>query len=586
MAFAAQFLTEISRYPSVPDNAAAVFLSSRLQATVAEIDDQGTTEQKELAATFADLLASDFHGKSIVVGGYAGTGKTWLAARLVRLAAELGLKIAVCAPTHKAVEVLAQKLTVPVAAVDPDEIPIPHGTSNATAPEVAKVSSATLHALLGIKLKEGDNGLMLSAVQRSRNGVYLESYDVVFVDEASMVGSRMLDHIRSVQNSDQRPLVVYVGDPGQLMPVEEEAALPAHDGPLLLGMMTPSQIVPPVFMHVQEQSTLTEIVRQKNTGRAHPIAFFAQEIRHYIEGTRPGVFTKSAIMAFIAEHREYMRESVIITQANRLDHIGSALRQRFPEKETRIISWRNFVVDKHNTKVHQMLRGGFLATEPKHMDAPFWPGEIIVARDMFLAFKRFDDAQRNDPVAWEKVLAPINLSEDPEDGIGRKSPAQKAREERDNVLAMVPNNAEMLTVSCWPAQHPYLGIGSWLVTAKLVSSGEKVLFYVANVPRQYEQLRNRTWAEYMTEYGGRKQWSKKRTKSFDRAWTISRACVPVLHTYAMTAHKSQGSTFHHVLVDLDDLVGMIPRGADGYHRALYVAVTRASERVWLTLRGD
>ncbi|MBU2767235.1 AAA family ATPase [Acidithiobacillus ferrivorans] len=585
MDFAAQQITGITSIPVWPDNATDVLLSSQLQATVADLDAQGTVEQKEMAAAFADLLASDFHGKSIVVGGYAGTGKTWLAARLVRLAAELGLKVAVCAPTHKAVEVLAQKLTVPVAAVDPDEIQAPRGTSNATAMEIAKVSSATLHALLGVKLKEGENGLMLSAVQRSRNGVYLESYDVVFVDEASMVGSRMLDHIRLAQNCGERPLVVYVGDPGQLMPVEEEVA-PAHDGPLLQGMMTPSRIVPPVFIQVQEQNTLTEIVRQKDTGRAHPIAFFAQEIRHYIEGTRSGVFSKSAIMAFISEHREYMRESVIITQANRLDNISSTLRQRFPEKETRIVSWRNFVVDKHNTKIHQTLRESFLADEPKHLDAPFWPGEIIVARDMFLAFKRLEDAERNNPAAWEKVLAPINLSEDPEDGIGRKSPAQKAREERDNVLAMVPNNAEMLTVSCWPAQHPYLGIGSWLVTAKLVSSGEKVLFYVANVHRQYEQLRNLTWAEYMTEYGGRKQWSKKRTKSFDRAWTISRACVPVLHTYAMTTHKSQGSTFHHVLVDLDDLVGMIPRGADGYHRALYVAVTRASERVWLTLRGN
>ncbi|QQD74347.1 ATP-binding domain-containing protein [Acidithiobacillus ferrivorans] len=51
-----------------------------------------------------------------------------------------------------------------------------------------------------------------------------------------------------------------------------------------------------------------------------------------------------------------------------------------------------------------------------------------------------------------------------------------------------------------------------------------------------------------------------------------------------TAHKSQGSTFHYAIVDLNDLYSMVRKaGADEYHRAFYVAVTRASERVWIDI---
>ena len=46
------------------------------------------------------------------------------------------------------------------------------------------------------------------------------------------------------------------------------------------------------------------------------------------------------------------------------------------------------------------------------------------------------------------------------------------------------------------------------------------------------------------------------------------------HAYAITSHKSQGSTFHTVFVDFPDMTRI--RDAATFNRALYVAVTRAS----------
>jgi ATP-dependent exoDNAse (exonuclease V) alpha subunit len=49
------------------------------------------------------------------------------------------------------------------------------------------------------------------------------------------------------------------------------------------------------------------------------------------------------------------------------------------------------------------------------------------------------------------------------------------------------------------------------------------------------------------------------------------------HAYAITAHKSQGSTFHTVLVDWGDLSTM--RDAFEFNRGLYVAASRASHHM-------
>ena len=107
--------------------------------------------------------------------------------------------------------------------------------------------------------------------------------------------------------------------------------------------------------------------------------------------------------------------------------------------------------------------------------------------------------------------------------------------------------------------------------------GDPIEFFMANDPREYQRMTREAWTAYRSP-------TRRSAEGFRRAWAVTRACVPVMHAYAMTAHKAQGSTFHYALVDLADLHGMVrTSGADDYHRALYVSVTRASERVWLCL---
>lgn len=69
-----------------------------------------------------------------------------------------------------------------------------------------------------------------------------------------------------------------------------------------------------------------------------------------------------------------------------------------------------------------------------------------------------------------------------------------------------------------------------------------------------------------------------------RAWRdylTFKDCVHCLDfPYAMTIHKSQGSTYENVFLDLDDLNSCADRDYQMYLRLAYVAISRASQRVY------
>ncbi len=472
-----------------------------------------------------------------VLAGYAGTGKTWLVTHLVRAACDAGLRVAVCAPTHKALAVIAAKLD----ACDRNPVWV-----------------GTLHALLGLKLTEHQDGTLQMTMDRRPNGTYLEHYDMVFVDEASMVGPVLLAHIeRTTRRTPTR--ILFIGDPGQLLPVVTRPA-PEDAGQAVLA--TADEIpMPPVFQAVAAQTALTEIVRQKATGRPHPIVQFAQEIRRYIEGQAEGVFGPDAIRFYLDAHRDEIDPGVRLTESARIAHGVMTLRQRRPHKDIRAIAWRNRVVDECNRVIHAGLAGIYprvVSVSPP----PFWVGETVVAREALYAFRPSATMRERDPLSWERALAP--------QGKGRG--AARAFNE---LVELVANNTEMIVQSCDALRHPYLNIASWHVVAELPDH-HIVEFFVADDPREHRRQSADVWNAY-------RQGAKRHDAAFRHAWAVTRACAPVTHAYALTAHKSQGSTFHYVLVDLHDLQGLAADDPHGYHRAFYVAVTRATERVWLGL---
>ena len=60
----------------------------------------------------------------------------------------------------------------------------------------------------------------------------------------------------------------------------------------------------------------------------------------------------------------------------------------------------------------------------------------------------------------------------------------------------------------------------------------------------------------------------------------SRLDIPAIYSYAITIHKSQGSTYRRVFLDIPDVECIKYYSKDQFKRALYTAVTRTSEKLY------
>ena len=129
----------------------------------------------------------------LTLGGFAGTGKTTLISQLRK---EIDIinpkaKIAFCAFTGKAVQVLKNKLIQNQAIYKKDDI-------------------STIHSLI-YRTIEDERGAVLGWIKKELEEV---DYDLIIVDEASMVDEKIWNDLRYYAIP-----IIAVGDHGQLPPI-------------------------------------------------------------------------------------------------------------------------------------------------------------------------------------------------------------------------------------------------------------------------------------------------------------------------------------------------------------------------------
>lgn len=180
---------------------------ARLTAAVAKVQGPHFSPEQEAA-----VVAAVRRRTTILTGG-PGTGKTTTVARLLALLADQAagqgrrLAIALAAPTGKAATRLQEAVATELAAV---------ATAWPEAPDlVGRLEGLTLHRLLGWR---ADNATRFRHDRANRL-----KYDVVVVDESSMVELTMMGRLLEALRPDCR--LVLVGDPRQLTSVGAGAVL-------------------------------------------------------------------------------------------------------------------------------------------------------------------------------------------------------------------------------------------------------------------------------------------------------------------------------------------------------------------------
>lgn len=74
--------------------------------------------------------------------------------------------------------------------------------------------------------------------------------------------------------------------------------------------------------------------------------------------------------------------------------------------------------------------------------------------------------------------------------------------------------------------------------------------------------------------------AKKRGDAWKKYLSFKDCVVCVDFPHALTVHKSQGSTYENVFLDMEDLGKCADKDYDLYLRLMYVAVSRASDKVY------
>lgn len=423
-------------------------------------------DQREAVDKMHDFLKSDDQ-KLFMLEGMAGTGKTTCVMTLVNERSDLSF--ALTAPTNKATKVLR-------------ETGVREGTVG--------VDCLTIYSLLGLRVDKSSEVVRVLPLGESEAA----KYDVIVVDESSMINEDLFGHINSAAKG-LRTKIIFMGDPLQLPPVGEEHSL---------------------AFAVTLKASLMKVERHDNQ-----ILALAMDLRDAIlEGRRP-IFKSDHDEnggVFCVDGRKMVKQ---------LERGYTSERYKDDSSSIKTIAWRNAVVNGYNETIREML----YKEESKNM---FVKDERVVAAH---------------PIP--DMLDPINFL--------------MTTDEEANVMNVKVDEHPMPTFKG-------IQIYDLDLETEFGSSWARGLVVHPDSSRAYSVLLDRLAKE-----------AKEKRIPWSSFWEAKNTYLhDIRPCHAVTAHRSQGSSYDAVCVDVGDI--LLNRNRTEALKCLYVACTRARRILVLKTR--
>lgn len=483
---------------------------SQVKLNYSKIPQAKETLNEEQALLFDLLVEFSRNEKEyFVVGGYAGTGKTYTISKFVSC---LDCNVAVTAPTNKAVKVLAD---------------------NGDLDSSGRCTYATIHKLLALKLvwqppkKKGELPKQV-LVRNTFADVTINNYPLIILDEASMLSYELFNLLH--QEKDKNIKIIFMGDPAQIPPVNEIDSIPLlPEKRIRFGM---------------DYFELSRIMRQADGSNILKIASHIRDNRFragvdIIRNFRNGSYSD----VFFIHDEEYFREGL-------LTYFDSESFMTDPNY-CKVIAWTNETVDYYNELIRKRIfknsNLGFIVKGDKLIA----DSSIIEERNII-----FNTSDEFEVVDFEVKTLEYYLPYDSDDetlfdaeemkktgkiNLEYYRALVKYRRPVKLQLGEEPGNEEFLYKKIDILHEAYQDIYVTLIKS-LAHRGKKT----------------GKWAEY---------------------YNLMERFAKVKYNYAITAHKSQGSTYENVFIIEDD-IEKNPRTIEK-NRIKYTAFTRPKKMLFI-----
>lgn len=456
-----------------------------------------------------DYLGDNTKGfKAMLLKGYAGTGKTyvnsfiveWLLTRenakpmsqfesfgSLKIVKKGGIRIAVTAPTNKAVKVCER-----MAEYQNDDI-----------------EYKTIHKLLGLKEVITDSGKVRFEKEWGVDTELME-YDVLVIDEVSMLNDELFEMIyHEITSEKSHTKLIMIGDGFQIPPVGSDNCIPFTEKGCKeynIGVVE-----------------LTEIVRQANGSPIIDLATAVRERQPNALDNRTSVFNEHGGLYYLSKSQK----DTIYTICD--NYFDNDYFKEYPDF-MKVIAWRNAAVNAINGRARSLI----YKHEPKI--AKLMIGEKLVA---------------NSPITSHGTNRVLYTTNDEFEVISFEIEKRETYKNKD------------ITIHC----------KFYRTITKDINGNEKE---ICIIHEDDEALLNSISAQLKdnairTKDPGLRKWVWK------VYYEVARHFADVKYNYAITAHKSQGSSFQNTMVLMWDILEN--RKQLEAERILYVGLSRPRQNL-------
>lgn len=464
--------------------------------------------------------------------GSAGSGKTTVISHLIRFLVDNKFvnNIAAAAPTHQALKVLESKIDIQNNSI---------------------IKYHTIQKILGYtKVYDAHNNAKFI---RGYNKIDVgNTYDIVFIDECSMLSSEIVNDIIKLKNCK----IIFIGDIAQLPPVNEANSL-------AFQVVTDN-----IVMNTNMRNGFTDVIAICN------------EIRDWVLNiNKTPNLSKHILRIGDKKVYAYKHDKSKIRTDTLWFRVAKKYNTSMPNFSNIILAWTNMQCDQYNNTMREYAKQEFIINDVLIFNSFYMRRDIKYHTSCQVRVNKIGETIKSVPLFQMIELNKLDIP-----GIGFVKTKYLATISSINTGLKRNYNAWVLTVTKLLANkndivdtkpNEIIVIKN-VDYDKLLTDGDNSSKKIKELWETYSEIykTNTTVLNKIEEFIIKPLWIEWNKRFMDMFADVN-------YAISITVHKSQGSTFYNVFVDGQNIL-QNPNN-DESKRCLYTAVSRTSNSLHILL---